>query len=88
MNLAPVAPVPATVHEMSILESSAIEASEMTAGTAAVVELFSLASIVSKVENTVAPFSLMSKVGIPLDETAFTEALTLVSVNPNGARNV
>lgn len=88
MIFAPVAPVPETVQEMSILESSAIDPADMTAGTAAVTELFSLASIVSKVENTVVPFCLISNVGNPLEETAFTEALAPVSVSPNGALNV
>ena len=69
-------------------ESSAMDESEMTAAVAAVVEVFSEASMESLVERPVEPPSLMSTMSVLPVGAVLTEARTAVSVKAYGARKV
>lgn len=79
-TFAPVAPVPAVSMSMVISASSAKAESEMTAGVAAVVLVFSEASQVSLVLKIVVPASLMSTVGKPELLTVVRLSRTAVTV--------
>src|SRR5687768_4160013 len=86
--LSPLAPVPATSMSIVISASSAREASLITGGVAAVVLVFSDASIVIFVLSIVVPLSLISTVGSPEEEAVLNEALTAVTVIACGILNV
>ena len=68
------------------MESSASVESEITGGVAAVVDVFSDASIVISVERIELPASSISNVKVAPVGAVLQKALTSVTVNANGIR--
>ena len=71
-----------------ISASSAKALSEMTAAVAAVVDVFSEASMLNLVDRTEVPASLMSTITVEPVGAVVTDALTAVNVIANGIRTV
>jgi hypothetical protein len=71
-----------------ISASSAKALSEITAAVAAVVLVFSEASMLNLVDRTEAPASLMSTITVDPVGAVVTDALTAVNVIANGILNV
>ena len=76
------------IWSMSILisASSANAESEITDAVTAVVEVFSVASMLNLVLRTLVPFSLISTISVDPDGAVLTEDLTASSVPAYGIR--